>query len=257
MRTRLPKDASRDGAAVSIRRSRAVLSIFALGAFAVLIGLGLWQLERRTWKNDLIRRFEHALQKPPVAFDAAHSAASSGVGEFTRVEATGTFLNDRTIKVLTPTPQDLRAKTPEGFGYLLFVPLRVEDGLVFVNRGFVPETLAGSASVQAQGEVTVVGILRRPEQPGWFTPPPNEAKRVFYAADIPGMAAAVGIAGSQTLTTLYIQAESAQSQGPWPKPRDPQDLLSGIPNRHLEYALTWFGLAATLAVVYGFAIYRS
>lgn len=101
------------------------------------------------------------------------------------------------------------------------------------------------------GAAPVTGILRLSAAPNLFTPAPDLAKRLFFSADIPAMAQAAGIEGE------YIEAEPSGGTTGWPAPRDPQDLLAAIPNCHLEYALTWFGLAAALAVVYGFAISRN
>ena len=87
-------------------------------------------------------------------------------------------------------------------------------------------------------------------------PGPDFAKRLFFSADIPEMANAVALSGPGTVTGEYIEAEPSPQASEWPRARDPHELLAAIPNRHLEYALTWFGLAAALAGVYGFFITR-
>ncbi len=117
------------------RKSRVVLTIFALAAFGILIALGLWQLQRRDWKNDLIQRFEEALAKPPVAYQPPQPNANEVAREFTRVTATGTFEDAKTVRMLVPAPEAVRAQTGDGFGYLFFTPLKTGNGVVFVNSG--------------------------------------------------------------------------------------------------------------------------
>ncbi len=243
-------------AAQAARKSPIVPTLFALAAFGILIALGVWQLQRRDWKNDLIARFEQALAKPPIAYEPPQPNANEQHREFTRVAATGAFEEAKTVKMLVPTPEDSRARTQDGFGYLLFTPLRIGNAAVFVNRGFAPQSLENAAEGLA-GQATVTGILRVSQASNWITPAPDFAKRLFFSADILEMAKAAGLAAPGTVTGEYIEAEPSPQAGEWPKPRDPHELLASIPNRHLEYALTWFGLAAALAGVYGFFIARN
>jgi surfeit locus 1 family protein len=235
-------------------RSRVLLTICALGAFAILISLGVWQLQRRAWKNDLIGRFEAALSKPPVPYNAPLPNANDAAREFARVSAGGEFLDAQTVKVLVPAPDLMRAETGDGFGYLIFTPLKIGGAAVFVNRGFAPRKIADEGGLKG-GAATVSGILRLSQAPGLFTPAPDIAKRLFFSADLPAMAQAAGLKGA--VLGEYIEAEPPPGAEGWPKPRDPRKLLASIPNRHLEYALTWFGLAAALAGVYAFLIVRS
>ncbi len=231
--------------------------VLAFGAFSVLIALGAWQLERRAWKNDLLARFELALSKPAAPYEPPHSDAADPAREFRRVKLTGEFQTAETVRVLMATPQALRGQTQEGFGYLVFTPLKFGNGVVFVNRGFVPQSLGGDAALFPAGPTTVTGILRRAETPGSFTPAPDASHRLFYASDIPAMAAAAGVEGDRVVLSEYVEAETPGKIIAWPKGRDPRDLLAAIPNRHLEYALTWFGLAVALAGVYGLYIMRA
>ncbi len=236
-------------------RSRIFLTLAALAALGLTIVLGVWQLQRRDWKNALVSRFEAALSKPPAAYDPAHPAGA-GAREFAQVRVKGEFLSSGMVKMLTATPEDVHVRTQEPFGYLLFAPLKFSGGIVFVNRGFAPQDLAGTENLLPKGETEVTGIVRLSQEPGWFTPPPNEAARVFYGADVPAMAEAAGLHGD-TILSEYIQAEPLAGAAGWPQPRDPRELLASIPNRHLEYALTWFALAVALAGVYGVYIFRN
>jgi surfeit locus 1 family protein len=230
--------------------NRFVFMAAAVCAFASLVALGLWQMERRSAKNDFIARFEAALSRPP----APYGPASAGAGEqpeFKKVRVEGELLEADSIKVLSPIPEGTQALSGEGYGYLLFTPLKFDGGTVFVNRGFVPRSVAGSAAAPAGSRVTLTGVLRLPAKPGPFTPPPDLAKHLFYSADIPTMVRAAELAGGDTVTDAYIEALPGTQPERWPLPRDPKAYLTAIPNRHLEYALTWFALAAALAVFTG------
>jgi surfeit locus 1 family protein len=237
-------------------RSRIFQIVIAFIAFSVLIALGVWQLERRGWKNDLIARLETALSAPPADYNPAKPAGPEA-REFMLVRVRGELLNARTVRVLIPTPGAAQTQTREGYGYLIFTPLKSSSGIVFVNRGFVPQSLADPPPPAPEGETEITGLLRLPAPPGWFTPQPEPAKRLFFAADIPVMAAASGLKSGETIAGEYIEAVPAPGAAAWPLPRDPRTLLASIPNRHLEYALTWFALAAAFAGIFGAAMRRA
>ena len=250
----LAPDIQSERAGQTTGKSRVVPTLFTLVALSTLITLGVWQLQRRDWKNDLLARFEQALSKPPILYEPPRNA-NERTREFARVTATGTLEDAKTVKLLVPTPEAVRGQTQDGFGYLLFTPLRLDNGTVFVNRGFVPRSVGDRGDVKG-GEATITGILRLSERPSWFMPGPDLPKRLFFSADIPEMANAAAPSGPGTVTSEYIEAEPSKQASEWPRARDPHELLAAIPNRHLEYALTWFGLAAALAGVYGFFIAR-
>ena len=237
-------------------RSRIFPTLVALAAFSVLIALGVWQMERRAWKNDLIARIEAALSAPPANYNPTKPAGAEA-REFMLVRVKGEFLNTQAVKVLTPTPETALMRTREGFGYLIYTPLKFNEGIVFVNRGFVPQSLEGSQTLLAGGETEVRGIVRIPAPSGWFTPQAEPAKRLFFAADIPAMAAAAGLKSGETIVNEYIEAVPVPGAAAWPLARDPRILLASIPNRHLEYALTWFALAAAFAGLFAISIRRT
>ncbi len=241
---------------MSEAKSRAIFVIFAIVAIAGLVSLGLWQLERRAWKNNLVSQLTLGISQPPVSYKPP-SAEDLNPREFGHVRLHGTLHNLQSEKMLVPTPEALRGRVKDGFGYLIFTPLAFDGNAVFVNRGFVPASLADALLAKKEDqEHTVTGIIRNAEKPGSFTPAPQPEKRLFYAADIPAMAASVGKGGSPIIDSEYIEADQTPNEGGWPRGRDPHILLAGISNRHLEYALTWFGLAGVLIVASGFYILR-
>lgn len=212
----------------------------SVGAFLVLIGLGTWQVQRLFWKEGLIAERQAAVTAPPIALP--RSLAEARGLEFHRVAAKGRFLNDREL--------DLGATDDDGHpGYQVITPLLLDDGAVLlVNRGFVPEAKrapASRAQGELAGEVTVTGLLRLApeEKPHWFLPDNNPAKNYWFYVDIPAMAAA---AQQEHVLPFYMDADATPVPGGLP--RGGQTRLD-LPNNHLQYAITWYALAAGLAVI--------
>lgn len=141
-----------------------------------------------------------------------------------------------------------------GPGFNIYTPLETDKRqLVLVNRGFVPTPLkepAARPAGQIEGEVTLTGLVRRPMSRGPFTPASEPQRNMFYWPDYPGMLASAREAGSADLTPVpfFIDAD-AEPANPGGFPRGGVTRLN-LPNRHLEYALTWYGLALTLIGVF-------
>jgi surfeit locus 1 family protein len=141
----------------------------------------------------------------------------------------------------------------QGPGYHLYTHLETtERQRVIVNRGFIPEASkaqAARAESLVAGTTTVTGLLRTPQSPGAFTPPSEPAKRLFFYPDHEGMLAVAPLPAEtrQAAVPFFIDADAAP--GTHDYPRGGVTRLE-LPNRHLEYALTWWGLALTLVVVY-------
>jgi surfeit locus 1 family protein len=225
----------------------AVPSLAAAVALAILVSLGLWQLERKAWKEGLIETLEQRLSAAPVALppSAEWARLTSAEDEFRRVTLRAEFANDREALVYTGG-SSLR-ETTGGPGYWIFTPARVADGaVVLVNRGFVPEGKQQGAARPGsliEGPVDLVGVLRWPERPGLFTPNPEPARNIWFARDSTAMAAAQGIAAAP----FYVELESPEPPGGLPKAGR---LHPTLPNNHFGYALTWLGLAVVLVGVY-------
>jgi surfeit locus 1 family protein len=223
-------------------------SAAAAGAFAVLLSLGMWQLDRKAWKEGLIATLEQRLAAPPVALPVASAwpQLTAARDEFLRVALTAEFLNDREATVYT-VGSSMRdgAGSP---GYWIFTPARLSDGaVVMVNRGFVPEGRQKPATRQegqVAGPVSMVGVLRWPEPPGLFTPAGDAARNLWFSRDSDAIAAAKGVSAAP----FYVELES-----PAPPRGLPQTgrLHAVLPNNHFGYALTWLGLATVLVGVYG------
>ncbi len=227
------------------RRPRpARLATVAIGAAVLTAGfsaLGVWQVERRAWKLDLIERVEtraHAAPSPAPGPDE-WAAVTTEMAEYRRVRLSGTFDNARETLV--------QAATDYGAGFWVLTPLRTDGGFtVLVNRGFVsPERKdpASRAAGLSSGPTNVTGLLRITEPHGAFLRDNDPAANIWRSRDVAAIAGKRGLEGP--VATYFVDADAAPNPGGWP--------IGGLTviafrNDHLVYALTWFSLAiGTLA----------
>jgi surfeit locus 1 family protein len=205
--------------------------------FAVLVGLGIWQLERLQWKLALIAQVNRNLQAAPLSLDAGAQPRM----EYERVALTGRFDNAKEAYAFATDETGAPV-------YHVLVPLTVGDGRTFmVDRGIVPKEELDPMTRRAgllAGTVHLVGVWRTPDAPGAFTPRPDLAHRIWYARDVQGIAKADGV----TLAApVVIEADATPNPGGWPKGGQ---TVVAFRNEHLQYAITWFALAAVLLGVY-------
>jgi surfeit locus 1 family protein len=211
--------------------------------FLLLLALGTWQVQRLHWKEGLIAQRAAGVAAPPASPPATLNEARAL--EFHHVRAAGAFDHKGELY--------LNAISKDGKpGFHIVTPLKLAGGdTLFVERGFVPVERRDPATREAgqlAGTVAVTGLLRlAPEKkPSWFIPD-NDAKadRWFYI-DLAGMAAADGIG---SYLPYYIDADATPVPGGLP--RGGQTNLA-LPNDHLQYAITWYLLAAAMPVLYFF-----
>jgi surfeit locus 1 family protein len=216
-------------------------TVFTVPALLLLLGLGVWQVQRLYWKERLIAERAAAVAAPAVP--APQTLAQARRLDFHHVVAAGIFLHAKEIY--------LGASAGAGrIGYQVLTPLAEPSGrVVFVNRGFIPADLkspARRAAGQIAGTVHIVGLLRLPPagRPNWFLPDNRPDLNYWFWVDLPAMAAADAL---ERVAPFYIDAGAAPNPGGWPKGgATPLEL----PNDHLQYAITWFSLAVALIVVY-------
>jgi len=230
------------------RRSWLGLSIPAALAFAALIALGTWQLERKAWKEGLIAALTERLDAAPAALPspASWSHLDPARDEYRRIKFSAVFEHGNDALVYAAAS----AFRPDvsGSGYWIFTPARLAGGaLVMVNRGFVPEALkleATRAAGQLAGPVEIAGALRWPDARHWFSPADDPAHNLWFTRDPAAIAAAKGIG---PVAPFYVEQEAPVPPDGWPHPGK---LVVNLSNNHLGYAVTWYGLALVLAVVF-------
>lgn len=230
------------------RRSWLGLLVPALLLFAVLVGLGVWQIQRKAWKEGLIDSLTARVAASPEALSAAKTwpDLDQATNEYRRVRFSAQFDHGREALVFasaTGFRPDVSAP-----GYWVFTPARLADrSVVIVNRGFVPNGRQDSnsrADGQVAGPIEIVGALRWPDTRHWFTPKDDPAHNLWFTRDPLAIAAAKGLG---VTAPFYVEEETPMPPGGLPQPGK---LVVSLPDNHLQYALTWFGLAAVLAGVF-------
>lgn len=215
-------------------------TLFTVPALIILVVLGSWQIQRLHWKEDLLSKLHErsvaAIVAPPG------EGADLDSFEFQRVGITGNFRHDREMYLIG---RALNGKP----GMHVLTPLIPEDGseAVLVSRGWVPfegRDPATRPDGQVGGPVTVEGIVRLQKPPGYFTPENEPGNNTWYFVDTGGMSE---VSGVQLRPGFYIVSDRVDLPGGFP--RGGQWRLD-IRNDHLAYALTWFGLAIALLVIY-------
>ena len=214
------------------------LTIAGAIAFAILVWLGVWQLQRLQWKLALIATVQAHMVAPPISLDQALRMNADDV-QYRRVALAGRFDNGKEAYLFTTGPSGEPA-------YHVLTPFISDDGkTMLVDRGLVPEDKRPAASrIPVDGPTRIVAVWRVPDPPNGFTPVPDPARHVWYAHDMAGLARASGVSWT---APVVLEADSHPNPGGWPK--GGQTVVS-FRNEHLQYALTWFGLAAGLLGVY-------
>jgi surfeit locus 1 family protein len=217
------------------RIGRGLLMVALLFVGAGFTALGVWQVERRTWKLQLLAAVDERVHAAPTAppGPSQWSAISAASDAYRHVRVRGILLHDRETLV--------QALTEQGSGFWVVTPLREEDGsTVLINRGFVPPERQAPASRQAglaTGAVTVTGLLRMTEPKGGFLRKNDPGAGRWYSRDVAAIAHARRL---ERVAPYFIDADAGPDATAYP--------IGGLtvitfPNNHLSYALTWFALA--------------
>jgi surfeit locus 1 family protein len=220
-------------------------TVLSIAGLAVLIGLGTWQLQRKHWKDGLIAKITERVTADPVPLSRAEQIWRAGSDvEYLHVTGRGRLHEDK--------ERYLYAPAKAGPGWHVYAPLeRAPSQVVWVNRGFVPDARKDPASRrqgQPPGEVEITGLIRVPHRPGLFAPANDVARNLWYWPDVAAMHDSAFAGTGVSALAFWIDADG-RPESPGGLPRGGVTRLD-LPNRHLEYALTWYGLALTLIGVY-------
>lgn len=218
-------------------------TLISLPILVLSLGLGVWQMERREWKHQILDRIAQNQAAEPLPLNGllTHDPL---VFEYGRVRTAGTFLHDKEFYLAA---RSLKNKV----GLQVVTPLRTDDGrIVLFNRGWIPQeskSPAKRAEGQVAGRVELTGIVRRNQERRQFAPENEPDKNVWFHVDVPLMRHLAGAPADPKLDAFFLDADAAPNPGG--VPIGGQTHLD-IPNDHLQYAITWFLLALALAGVY-------
>lgn len=226
-------------------RGRSIFTgIVVLVVLAILLSLGTWQVQRLHWKEALIAELADRIHQPPLPLAEMETLlAGGGDVDYRPMQARGRFDHSRERHFLA---------TWQGqSGFDVYTPLVLADGRsLFVNRGFVPYDKKDPATRTAgavSGDVTVTGLARArlDAKPSFMVPENDPKKNIFYWKDLSVMTSSTGLDAAKVVP-FFLDADATANPGGLP--------IGGVtlvemPNSHLQYAVTWYGLAATLLVI--------
>ena len=213
---------------------------------AILLWLGIWQVQRLQWKEGLIAQLAANAAAPPMDLAAAAGLRAAGRDpEFVRVKFTGEYRHDSWKKMISTYDG--------GQGWTIITPAVSADGwAVIVDRGRLPGQRVENFD-KPEGPVEIEGVIRTYSLgQGYFDPENDPAGNLWYWWDVPGMLKASPLPEGAKPFPYVVQLLPGSSAADFPRPPEPQ---ANLANNHLGYAITWFGLAATLLAVAGFYIY--
>jgi surfeit locus 1 family protein len=218
-------------------------TLFSLPVLLVCLGLGVWQMERREWKRDILDRIAANQAAPAMTLEELLRGDPLR-HEYGKVNVTGTFLHDKEFFLAA---RSLKNKV----GLHVVTPVRTDDGrIVLFDRGWIASEArdpAKRAAGQVRGRVEIAGIVRRTQEQRQFAPENAPDRNVWFHVDVPLMRRMAGAAPDPVLDGFFLDADAAPNPGG--TPIGGQTRLD-IPNDHLQYAITWFLIAVALAGVY-------
>ena len=201
---------------------------------AALLALGTWQVERLRWKLGILAQISHAEASPAVPLPTQPDP-------FMKVQVTG-LLRDDLAATYGAEVRDMPTGTL--LGTQLIEPLERGDGdPILVDRGWVPDKRPHPIP-HPPGDVTLEGYVRPSDMPGWFSANDNPAARQFFTLNASAIGAALGL---QRVTPFFLVAMGTPPPDGYP---EPARHLPRPPNNHLSYAITWYGLAVALVVIF-------
>jgi surfeit locus 1 family protein len=218
-------------------------TLISLPILALCLALGVWQMERREWKRDILDRIAANQSAPPIALDELLKGDPLR-REYGKASVTGVFLHDKEFHLAARSRKD-------DVGIQVVTPVVTDSGaIVLFDRGWVPSLKKDPAKRiegQLQGRVELTGVLRRAQVQRQFSPDNAPDRNIWFHVDVPRMRALAGGKPDPLLDTFFLEADATPNPGGLPIGGQTQ---LDIPNDHLQYAITWFLLGLALVGVY-------
>ncbi len=210
--------------------------VIGLAGIGILLWLGTWQVQRLAWKEGILSEIESTIAGAPQPLPRLIDPEAQ---KYMPVTLNGE-IEGETLAVLVSVKQ-------QGAGWRLISAFQTDEGRrVLVDRGFVP--VEAKDAPRHTGPAEIAGNLHWPDDRNSSTPDNAPADNIWYARDIAPMAEVLGTEPLLVITRRMVPADD----GVTPLPVD----TAGIPNDHLQYAMTWFSLAAVWLIMTGLWIRR-
>ncbi len=225
-----------------------VPSIFFIISLAILVALGTWQVKRFNWKTNLVEMINSRIDLPPQPLPPPRTWKQLDLDNmnYRAVKASGRFNYKDEVHLFTQMPAG--KATYSGTGYWVIVPFELDGGgVVLVNRGFVPEKFKQQRTrlkSQVEGRRTITGFIKTDQGSNYFTPETDFKNNIWYTRNIKAIAEHLEL---ENFAPFLITQSGDASKDSLPQPRE---LNVKLENRHLGYAITWYGLALTLIGVF-------
>lgn len=211
--------------------------LFGITGIAILVSLGTWQLQRLEWKRGILTEIEATIGGDPVSLPADPDPETH---RYQPVVMRG-HIREGELHVLV-------SRKRIGAGYLIVSPFETESGRrILLDRGFVVNE--DKTATRPTGPAQVQGNLHWPDDRNASTPENDVDGNIWFARDIDQMA--------QVLNTEPILVIARQVTPPDPGVTPLPVDTSGIPNDHLQYAITWFSLALVWLIMTVAYIWRA
>lgn len=214
------------------RKPERIPLLFIIAAELLLVGLGIWQVERLQWKNAIIERIAEAELEPTLG----NLPQEVGGLDYRSVALTGEFLHGKAL-------HEVGGKQGSGPGFFVLTPFKLDDDgrIILINRGWSP----ADKESKPEGLQTVHGIIRPLRVKRFILPDNRPDKNVWFDENISAMSQATGLA----LLPILVEAVGLEEKDVYPIPSNGK---VGLRNDHLGYAITWFSLAAIGLIMFGF-----
>ncbi|MEH6476349.1 MAG: SURF1 family protein [Sneathiella sp.] len=215
-------------------------TVMTIPAVFIMLALSVWQVDRYFWKVNLLDTLQQQLAADGVQLPSGDLSVDEW--GYRRVTLNGEFQHDQEIHLFAHT-----LKGRKGFQIITPFVRSGGKGTVLVNRGWVPEEKKEAAARpegNIRGEIEISGIARKPWEKSYsFLPESNAETNVWLYGELDDMAKTLGI----TVSPLFVELDVMTVPGGLPI--GGQTRMS-VPNNHIEYAVTWFGMGGAMFVIY-------
>ena len=211
--------------------------IIGIGGLAILIYLGTWQVQRLAWKEGLLAEIDARIAAEP---EGLPDTLDPDADRYAPVEVTGRFDP-------APRPYMLASRRQTGAVHRHIAVFDTALGRILVDIGWTEDDVMPPPL--PEGEITLIGNLDWPREADGFTPAPDLTRDVWFARDVATMALVYDT--REILVVLREMPQTDLGTTPWPVD------TAGIPNDHLQYALTWFSLAAIWIMMTALFLWRA